>query len=157
MSTFVPGISGSWIVGESCGGCEQVNPEVSWGVTSESSIATTSSWTVGLESSVEEGIDIGEDAKSTETVSVSTTISMEIESSYSVSKSYTCGVTCGNGTKATWTVWQWRLDGSEYVAAEVSPFGVVSCYYVCNQGEEPKCPPGFCIDYTCMKCKPPFN
>ena len=52
-------------------------------------------------------------------------------------------------------MYQWEMNAQEYQGADVSPFKIYGCEWICNtEPNPPKCPPGYCVDFACQTCKP---
>eukprot|EP01084_Bolivina_argentea_P137537 242247_1 len=143
-------VVGSWIQVGSCLGCPYLTESITEGTTSSSKEATTTSWTMSLSDKVSEGIIF---EKEELTYEVSSTVSNEVESSYSYTETHTCSAKCGNGTEAYWFMYQWQMNADEYQGVDTSTFKIEACNWVCNnQNEKPKCPPGYCKDFACQTC-----
>ena len=137
---------------QSCSGCKSLVETIEEGTTSSSSESTTSSWSISLSDTVKEGVIFESDELTT---SVSTSISNTCEQAYSQHESKSCQATCGNGTtQANLYMYQWQMNAQEYIGADTSPFDILVCQWVCNtESSPPKCPPGYCADPACQKCK----
>eukprot|EP01084_Bolivina_argentea_P153302 267307_1 len=143
-------VLGNWKEVENCLGCTGLEYSITEGTTSQSKQATTSPWIKALGDVVSAGIKFLGIPLSTE---ISSAISDKVSPSYTYTSSHTCSAKCGNGTEAHWYMYQWVMNAQEYIGVDTKPFDIKACQFICNtEATPPKCPPGYCADFTCQTC-----
>lgn len=154
------GVVGRWTKAVQCEGQPCVLDEsINYGVTTTTTKSHTSSWTTSLTNTITVGFSFFgfsfSDSVSTE---VAHTVSNTVSHAYTRSVSKDCDVRCGGGKEDTWTVWQWQFNLDQWVKADLSPFMIYACNFICTTShKEPLCPPGYCADTDCQTCRPGFT
>ena len=145
-------VLGQWNLVDSCGGCTGIHYSLEEDTSSTSSDAGTSSWSNALGEKVSAGIKFLGNILAPK-ISGAVSNLMQPAYSYTVTEKHTCEASCGNGTEANWYLYQWVVNAQEYYKADTSPFNINACQYQCNTEEAPpKCPPGYCADFSCQTC-----
>ena len=150
------GATGEWKIAASCAGQDCIiDEDIEYGVTSTSTEACSDSWTQSLTKTVSGSLSfkIFGVSKSL-TTSQATTVNNIVSNSYTRQSSVSCDAECGDGSSDDWTLYQWVMNIGEYVKADIIPFNVNSCNYICTTSSiQPQCPPGYCTTGTeCANC-----